>query len=80
MNPIVTSSPSTWKPRVAKGMRNSANQPSSLWLVTTSQNEFQSEFDGMPARGTIWASLKTVRSMRFPEGLVTNQTPVSKSL
>ena len=77
MKPMVTSSPWTWKPRVEKGMRNSANQPSSLWLVTTSQYEFQSEFDGIPARATIWASLKTVRSMRFPAGLVTNQTAVS---
>ena len=45
---MVTSSPVTWKPSVENGILNSANHPSSVCVVTTSQYEFQSQFIGMP--------------------------------
>ena len=58
-------------------MRNSANQPSSPWVVATSQYEFQSSFMGGPPPVMGWPSAKTVRSVRAPAGFVTNQTAFS---
>ena len=45
---MVTSPSVTWKPSVEKGILNSANHPSSLREVATSQYEFQSAFIGGP--------------------------------
>ena len=75
MSPIVTSPPGAWNPRVEKGILISANQPSSLRVVATSQWEFQSQFIGMPVVNS--ASFDRVRSCRTPTGLTANQTAVS---
>ena len=76
MIPIVTSSPSAWKPSVENGIWYSAAHPSSSREVTTCQWAFQSALKGItsPVKSP---SFESERSWRTPAGVVPNQRPVS---
>ncbi|PLX17595.1 MAG: hypothetical protein C0597_06940 [Marinilabiliales bacterium] len=64
-----------WKRRLDKGIRNSANQPSSFIEVSTSQYEFQLVFNSIPD-----CPSKTVASHLKPLGVVKKAVPFSLSL
>jgi len=77
IEPGETTRPSrSWKRRLEKGIRNSANHPSSFRTAATSQKVFQLVLIG----SSPWASLNTAASQRSPAGVVKKARAFSLSL